>query len=54
MNCKIIEWIENGRAVSSLDADGQEADRDTIRTPLPNPVDRVFLEDSVREYESAL
>ena len=54
MKCKVIEWNENGRAVSSLDAGGQVADRDIIRTPLSSPVGEVFPEDSAHVYESAL
>jgi hypothetical protein len=54
VKCKVIEWNKNGWVDSSLDTDRQDADRDTIRAPLPGPVDRVFPEDSVLVYESAL
>ena len=54
MKCKVIEWNKNGWVDPSLDTDCQEADRNTIRTPLPSPVDRDFPEDNVCEYESAL
>ena len=54
MKCKVIEWNKTGWVDPSLDTDRQEADRDTNRTQLSCPVDRVFPEDSVRGYESAL
>ena len=54
MKCRVIEWNKNRWVDPSLDTDGQDADRDTIRVPLPDLVDRVFPEDSVRVYESAL
>ena len=54
MKSEVIEWNKNGFVDPNLDTDGREADRDTIRTPLPGPVDRVFPEDSVLVYESAL
>ena len=54
MKCMVIEWNKTGWMHPSFDTDGQEADRDTIRAPLLGPVDRVFPEDSVRVYESAL
>ena len=54
MKYKVIEWNKNGWVDPSLDTDGQDADRDTIRTPLPGPLDRVFPEGSVRVNESAL
>ena len=54
MKCKVIEWNKNEWVDPSLGTDGQEADRDTIRTPLPDPVDGSFPEDSVRVVESAL
>jgi hypothetical protein len=54
VKCKVIEWNKSGSVDPSLDTDGQEADRDTIRTPLPGPVDKVFPEDSVCVNESAL
>ena len=54
MKGKVIEWNKTGWVDPNLDTDGQEADRDTIRAPLPGPMDRVFPEDSVLVYESAL
>ena len=54
MKYKVIEWNKNGWVDPSLDTDGQDANRDTIRTPLPGPVDRVSPEDSVCVVESVL
>ena len=54
MECKVIEWNKTGCVDPNLDTVLQEADRDTIRTPLSNLVDRVFPEGSVRVNESAL
>ena len=54
MKRNVIEWDKNGWVDPSLDTDWQEADRDTVRTPLPSPVDRFFPEHSVRVYLSAL
>ena len=54
MKGKVIEWNKTGWVDPNLDTVWQEADRDTIRTPLPSPVDRDVPEDSAREYETAL
>ena len=54
MKCKVIEWNKTGWVDPNLETDSQEADRDTIRTPLPGPVDRVSPEDSVCVVESVL
>ena len=54
MKGKVIEWNKNGWVDPSLDTDMQDADRDTVRTPLPGPVDRDFPENSERVNESAL
>ena len=54
MKCKFIEWNKNGWVDPSMDTDGQDADRGTIRTLFPGSVDRVFLEDSVHGYECTL
>ena len=50
----VIEWNKIEWVDPSLDTDGKEADRDTIRTPSPSPEDKVVPVDRVREYQSAL
>ena len=50
----VIEWNKNGWVDPSFDTDEKEADRDTIRAPLSNPVNKVVPVDRVREHQSAL
>ena len=54
MKSMVIEGNKTVWVDPNLDTGWQEADRDTNRTPLSNPVDRVLPEDSVRVNESAL
>ena len=54
VKCMVIGWNKNGWVDPNLDTDGKEADRDTIRTPSPSPVNKVVPVDRVREHQSAL